>query len=67
MYLRGEVLPISQKAQTLPFFARELANNEHYLEQTPSAIRKQNTLLLKQPNVKHDAFILDSLIHSRNY
>lgn len=40
MYLRGGVLPFSQKEQMLPFFATELANNEHYLEQIPSAIRK---------------------------
>lgn len=52
MCLRGGVLPFSQKVQMPPFFATELADNEHCLEQTPSAIRKQNTRLLKHPSVK---------------
>lgn len=56
----------------LPYFATELANNERYLEQTPSAIRKKNHTSVKAPQceilvVKYNAFILSSLIHSLKY
>jgi len=56
----------------LPYFATELANNECYLEQTPSAIRKKKHTSVKAPQceilvVKYNAFILSSLIHSLKY